>query len=73
MKAKLGDRVRDGVTGIEGIVVEQHRKLGGGCQSLVQPEASDASSTWIELGRLRVLDRNAAIQQSAKGRIGFAP
>ncbi len=54
-------------------MVEQNRRLGGGCQSLVQPEATDATSTWIENGRLRVLERNAANQQSTKGQIGFNP
>lgn len=73
MKAKLGDRIRDGVTGIEGIVIEQNRRLGGGCQSLVQPESPEVSSTWIENGRLHVLARNAASQQPTKTSIGFKP
>lgn len=59
-KIKLGDRVRDWVTGLEGIATARVEYLGGCIQYCVQPkvgkEGKMMESHCFDVGRLEVID-----------------
>lgn len=61
--ARLGDKVRDVVTGFEGIASSYSRSLTGcdqvGCQGPAQGDEQKRSFQWIDVMSIEVVESNA--------------
>jgi hypothetical protein len=65
----LGLRVKDKVTGFEGIVVTISFDLYGCIQAIIHPglvEGKIGELTWFDVGRLEVLDHNPVMETQFK-------
>ena len=67
---KLGQKVRDKVTGFEGIAIAKVEYLNGCVQFCVKPKAVDSKmleGEYIDDGQLEVVDDGATIKDEPNG------
>jgi hypothetical protein len=63
MTIELGDKVKDKVSGFNGVVVSKTKYLNGCCRVGVKPQSLEKGSTideeWFDVGQLEIVDKKA--------------
>lgn len=69
-KIKLGSRVKDKVTGIEGIAMGKLKHLTGCDQYCIQPDITEPNKIpeqhWLDVNRLEVVKEDAVVLDTTK-------